>query len=359
MDRPAKDGRHLARLIRSAIALCHAAQARVAKKGSGRPVVYQQWQIDVLIVVAILCRRKTKSAIARFLLQHKTRLLAEFGVELQLSKFPSRATLMRRYKDDPELFEQAIILQGRVALREHCCDAKVVSIDKSLIAARGPHRTKRDQQMGIVRRGVDVEAAWCPTSKEKKWIYGYSYEAVVSASENSMIFPLLVSADRASKSEHRTILEKIPKLPKSTRVMLADSGYDGNAPGEAFEFDRRGQHTGRHFVCPLRARANKPAVGKTPRKGKRERERRHRQMRETFFNSRRGQQLYHRRSQTIEPYHHWYKQLFDLEDRVWHKGLANNRTTLLATQFIYQLLLRYNFACGNRNNEVQWILDAL
>ena len=141
--------------------------------------------------------------------------------------------------------------------------------------------------------------------------------------------------------------------------MLADSGYEGNAPGEAIEFDRRGQPTGRHFVCPLRARANKPAVGKTQQKGKRERERRYHQKREKFLNSRRGQRLYQRRSQTVEPFHHWFKQLVDLEDRVWHRGPSNNRTMLLATQFVHQLLLRYNFACGNRNNEVQSILDAL
>ncbi|MBN1395915.1 MAG: hypothetical protein JW959_12910 [Pirellulales bacterium] len=69
--------------------------------------------------------------------------------------------------------------------------------------------------------------------------------------------------------------------------------------------------------------------------------------------------LYARRGQTIEPFNDWLKLLFELDHRVWHRGLENNRTQLLAAIFAYQLLLRYNYRCGNHNGQAQWILDTL
>ena len=66
-----------------------------------------------------------------------------------------------------------------------------------------------------------------------------------------------------------------------------------------------------------------------------------------------------RRKQTVEPFNHWLKRLFELETRVWHRGLDNNRTQLLAAIFCYQLLVRFNHKYGNKNGCICWILDAL
>jgi hypothetical protein len=38
--------------------------------------------------------------------------------------------------------------------------------------------------------------------------------------------------------------------------------------------------------------------------------------------------------------------VFELE-HVWHRGLDNNRTQVLAAIFAYQVLLRYNHRHGN------------
>ena len=156
---------------------------------------------------------------------------------------------------------------------------------------------------------------------------------------------------------------------------LIDGGYDGNAQAEAFEYHpdgrrrrarARGSRRGRaragplrHYICPLQARGNKPAVGRTPRRGQRERLRAHRAARERFYRSARGRRLYAWRGRTVEPFNQWFKHLFDLEDRVWHRGLDNNRTMLLAAIFCYQTLLRYAFARGRRDGQIQWILDGL
>jgi len=42
----------------------------------------------------------------------------------------------------------------------------------------------------------------------------------------------------------------------------------------------------------------------------------------------------------------------ELDDRVWHRGLDNNRTQLLAALFAYQLLVRYNHRRGHKNGQI-------
>ena len=61
----------------------------------------------------------------------------------------------------------------------------------------------------------------------------------------------------------------------------------------------------------------------------------------------------------MEPFNEWFKSLFELNDRVWHRGLDNNKTQLLAALFAYQALVRYNHRQGNNNGQVRWILDRL
>ena len=62
---------------------------------------------------------------------------------------------------------------------------------------------------------------------------------------------------------------------------------------------------------------------------------------------------------TVEPFNEWFKTLFELHDRAWHRGLDNNRTQILAALFTYQLLLAYNRRRGRNNAQVSWILDGL
>ncbi len=353
MDRPAKDGRHLADLVQMAIPLCKAAQAKVIRRGPGRPPVYEEWQIALLIFVAILQRRKSKSSQWNFLSQHQP-LLMEL---LQLTRFPTRSTYFARYKRGWRIYEKAIELQGKKALQEHVSSAEVIAADKSLIAARGPAFHKRHQKAGKPRRGTDTAGAW-GRSGCKKWVWGYSYEVVVCAPKKQVVFPLLASVDVGSQSEKTSFLHKIPLLPPSVRFSLEDKGYDSNPLAEAFEYPR-GRRSGRRYVCPPHARFGKPAVGQTVRKGRREQSRQRRVARHRFYSSRRGRSLYRRRKQTVEPFNQWFKNLFELQERVWHRGLENNRTMILAAMFAYQLLVRYSFHRGRRDGQIQWILDGL
>jgi hypothetical protein len=350
MSARALSGTCLERLVRMASPLLRAAQRQCPRAGPGRLPDYQDWQMAFLILVAVLHRRKSKSAQYRFL--HERR--ATLQEWLHLKDFPARSTYCLRYRQAHRLFREAVGLQGARVLAEGLADATAVAVDKSLIAARGPvwHARRRPSP------GVDPAAGW-GYSDHDGWVWGYSFETVVTATRHSRVVPLLASVGAANASECRSVLPKIPHLPAATRYVLADRAYDTHACQEAVELDPQGRPTGRRFLCPLVRRFGKLSTGLYPQRGRRGRQGRRRRRRLQFLHSPRGRRLYARRSQTVEPFHEWFKHSFELTDRVWHRGLDNNQTQLLAALFGYQLLLRYNHRCGHRNAQVQWILDAL
>jgi hypothetical protein len=353
----AKDGRYLADVVVDAVALCKAASDRLSQRtGPGRPESFERWQVAALIVIAILRGCRSKSSQWRYLAGHGPMLIRVVGLALQLRQMPSRATYMRRYAAAYLVFESAIELGGRNALIHHVGDARIVVADKSMIAARGPVRPP--ERVKWLLKGVDYQAGWGKSAHDG-WVWGYSYEVVVSAGKNGLILPLLASVGTADTSEFRSFASKILHLPKSTRFVLGDGGYDGNELAEQVEYTARGKRTGRRFITPLRCRGGQPAVGLKKRKGRREQLRQHRVLRDRFGRSVRGRRVYKRRSSSVEPFNQWFKDRFDLQDRVWHRGLNNNRTSILASIFIYQRLQHYNFTQGHRDGAIQWILDAL
>lgn len=354
MPDSAKEGTILAQFIRLSVPLVKAAGKRLPRSGPGAPPSYSEWQIAVLIIVAVAARRKSKSAQFRYLYERRDLLMKLLGMKA----FPVRSTYFSRYRRAHVIFGKAVLLQGGKALQEGVADADAVSVDKSLLTAKGPGWPQAARREGRRLRGVDDEAAW-GYSEYRGWVYGYSYEVVVTATKGSVVCPLLVSVATANASEHHTFGRKIKELPSQTRYVLADAGYDSNAHGEAVEQRADGTRTGRRFVCPLQRRGGKPSVGCYPHRGRRERLRRHRAQRSIFYKSRRGQQLYRRRGMTVEPFNDWFKGRFDLARCVWHRGYANNKTQVTAAIFVYELLRRYHRKRGGKNGNVQWILDVL
>lgn len=357
MPARATDGTCLAKLVRMAIPLCRTAQSQCPRTGPGRPPDFDDWKMAILIMAAILKNRKSKSAQYRFLHEHRRKLRHWLG----LVRFPSRGTYFARYPRVHRLVAVAIRLQGIQALREGVATAKTLSVDKSLVAARGPQWHAKDRKANRIPaglHGVDRDSTWS-FSKHHGWVQGYSYEVVVTA-DRGTILPLLASTETASLSEHVSFGPKIAQLPKAARYVLADSGYDNNDYGDAVERDDRDRPSGRHFLCSANPRSGRVAA--PPDRGMQPAQRQARQRRRkrlAFYRSEAGRRLYRRRSQSVEPFNEWFKSLFGLDQTVWHRGLGNNRTQLLAAVFCYQLLLRYNHRTGHNNGQIQWILDTL
>lgn len=173
--RHAMEGRRLGTLVRMAIPICKAAQKRCPRTGPGHPFEYRDWQIAVLIFTALLKRRKSKSSQYQYLTQHAREVKKRLGLRF----WPARSTYFERYRRAWQLFEAAIEIMGR-RLCHTWVDARVVAVDKSLMHARGPKRHTRSGRRGRRRRGADDEAGW-GYSAHHGWVYGYSFEVVVTA----------------------------------------------------------------------------------------------------------------------------------------------------------------------------------
>lgn len=349
-------GTRLASLVRMAVPLCKQAEHECPRTGPGRKPEIPDWVMAVLIMTAVLKRKKTKSSQHRFLEAYRR----EFAHWLGTDKFPARSTYFERYRRAHRLFKVAVRLQGEKAIAEGVTDPKDVAVDKSLVASRGPlwHKSDRKRrQIPKKLRGVDRDSEW-GYSKHDGWVQGYSFEVVVSSTKETTVFPLLGSVATASVKETQTFNEKIDELHESTKTVSADSGYDSNHLGERVEWSEEGKRTGRRFLCPENRRNSKTKPRNKPTKPRNESHRR-RRLRKRHLQSRQGKTTYRQRGQTVEPFNEWFKSLFELTDRVWHRGLENNQTQMMAALFGYQLLVRYNHHLGNKNGQVTWILDML
>jgi|SRR5262245_39253283 len=355
MSERAKDGTLLEGLVALSIPVCQAAERDCPREGPGRKPTIPEWVLGVMIMVAVMLKKKTKSAQYIWWREHA----AEFGQWLPGQPFPGRSTFFDRYRRVYRLYRQAVRLQGQQAVRAGWANPQCVAADKSLIAAQGKRWNASQRRDGKVPRGVDADATW-GFCVHDGWVQGYAFEVVVTAPVRGVVWPVLASVDTASRSEQKTILEKIPELPEQAKYVLADAGYDSNAVGEAVEWDE-GRRTGRRWLCPDVPRPNTKRQRQPHNRETLERQyhRRLRDGRRKFRCSRHGRVLYARRKTSVEPFHAQLKHLFELEHRVWHRRLDNNRTMILAAICAYQLLLTYNHRTQRPRANLQCLLDAL
>jgi len=346
-----KDGVWLEQCVAIVSKACQRADLRCLRKGPGRKPEIPHWLIATMVVIGVMHRKKTRDAQYAFW-KHRS---AEFQAYFPGQRLLSRSQFYVRARAISHLLQMVIQQIGMQAVRHGWADARSVAVDKSLMAARGRRCSTRQRKP---RRGVDQDATW-GYSEHDGWVFGYSYEVVVSAGKGRVLWPLLASVDTASRSEQKTCLDKLQRLPRQARYILADAGYDSNAVGEAVEWTAPGRRTGRRFLCPEIPR---PQVGKHRQPHSRETRQRqyHRRLRDarrTFTQSPRGQRLYRRRSVTVEPFNSHFKHVFELHERVWHWRLHNNRVTILAAIVAYQALLTYNHQKRHRHARIQYLLN--
>jgi|SRR5687767_7713092 len=357
MGKRAKAGARLEALVAMAVPLLQEAERQCPRTGPGAKPTIPDWLIGVLIMVAMLKRKKTKAAQWRFITDPANR--ARLAAALGRKDFPSRSRWYDRYRRADRLLQVAIRLQGQQAIAEGLADPRHLAVDKSLIEAHGPRWHKRDRERGKVPAGVDQASTW-GYSEHDGWVQGFSYEVVVSATKNKVVFPLLASVNTANAAEVRTFRDKIAHLPAGTKTVSLDSGYDASYLGEEVEWDERGKRTGRRFLCPQNPRSGPHRPTSNSHHTVRQRRSRALKIeRQKFLKTPYARRLYSRRKKTVEPFNQWFKSLFELDLKVWHRGLENNRTQILASMFTYQLLVRFNHRCGRFNGRVRWIMDAL
>jgi len=161
----AMEGTRLAALARMAIPIARAAE-RECPRGRGRRPDYPDWQIMVLALVAVLAKRRSKSAQYRFLLEHRTDLRRRS----KLKRFPARSTYFERYKKVSKLIEVAIRMQGHRMIRDGCVDATIVAVDESVMWAKGPEWHHSDWRRTESRRGSRCRSRCHLDPKLASWL---------------------------------------------------------------------------------------------------------------------------------------------------------------------------------------------
>jgi hypothetical protein len=251
VGRRAKAGSPLAGLVKLALPSLRAAERQSPRTGPGDKPDIPDWLMAALIMIAVLKRKKSKSAQYRSLSAQRRDIAGWLGE----ARFPSRATYFRRYRRAHRLFRGAVRLPGEKAVAEGLAQGRDVAVDKSLVEALGPAWHKHQRQSGTAPAGADRDSTW-GRSAHDGWVQGYGYQVVVTATPGPVVFPLLASADTACASDARAFREEVARLPAGTVNVLADSGYDANYLGAAIEYDEGGRRTGRHSLCPENPRNN-------------------------------------------------------------------------------------------------------
>ncbi|MCY2974283.1 MAG: transposase [Planctomycetota bacterium] len=353
------EGACLERLIAIAKPILLKSERKHPIVGPGRKPEIPDWVLALLILSATLKKKKTKSAQFRWISSNRR----HFERHLDGHRLPSRSTYFDRFKKAHSIMDESILLMGQKAVHSGWADASITAIDKSLMVAKGPKWWKGDRLKNRIPkklRGVDQDSQW-GFSSHHGWVQGYSFEVVVSCGKNGVVFPLVASADVASMSEHRSFGQKIRRIPQCTRYVLADAGYDNNEFADQIELKGE-RKTGKWFLCPQNSRGQKGKL--VAPKGEFESKRKYatrlrRAQRRMAFKSKLSQKHFRPRSQCIEPFNEWFKSAFELNERVWHRGIENNRTQVLSCIFAYQVLVSLNCKQKKPSGQIKPILDAL
>ena len=152
----------LPEVVRLAVPVCQQAERASPRAGPGRPPDIPDWLLAALILVAVLMRKKTKSAQYRFLADRRAALAGWLGTD----RFPSRSTYFDRYRRAHRLFAEAIRLQGRRAVADGLADPAVVAVDKSLLAGRRGRAAYRRRARTVepfhewLARAFELDRAW-------------------------------------------------------------------------------------------------------------------------------------------------------------------------------------------------------
>ena len=81
MGKRATVGTCLASLVKMAVPLCQQAERECPRTGPGRKPEIADWVLAVLIMVAVMKRKKSKSAQYRFLDEHRRELAELLGTD--------------------------------------------------------------------------------------------------------------------------------------------------------------------------------------------------------------------------------------------------------------------------------------
>ncbi len=252
-----------------------------------------------------------------------------------LDRLPDKRTFDRRFKVISIDIRSRIDVMGMLFIKDGLVDPAIISVDSSLLKAKGHVWHKSSMKKNEVpRSGIDTDARW-GFSRTKGWVFGYKMH--LACSTGSLIVPLSADFTTANITDNKMYESITSSLPTGmVRYVVGDEGYDDH---KLCDFSRyRG-----HPVFPLEMYKhtidnNRLALLQ-------------------FYQSEYGQHVYSRRSISVEPLIEHMKDVFTI-DPLPVRGFDKVRSVVLLSVLLYQVMVYYNHLTGRPLKALKHMLGS-
>jgi hypothetical protein len=304
------------------------------KKKRGRPYVYHPTVILRCFVVRIWLRLDSNRALHDFLAMdcypYNRKIMKACG----LTSLPDRRTFDRRLSTISIDIKERIAAMAALFIKKRLIDPYIVSVDSTLLKAKGYVWHKSSMIKGIVpRSGIDTDARW-GFSHTKGWIFGYKLH--ITSSTGSLIVPLSADFTQADVQDNQMYYAITSSLPQGIRYMAADCGYDDH------KLYNLSITRGFEIVCPVSEIYNHTSNERL-------------QLIE-FYESKLGQVIYSWRGISVEPLIQHIKDIFKI-DPLTVRGYQKAAGIVLLSVLLYQIIVYYN--CKTRKEHPKAIKHML
>ncbi len=222
---------------------------------------------------------------------------------------------------------------GELFVEEKLIDSYIVSVDSSLLKAKGHIWHKTSMERGIVpHSGIDADARW-GKSRTKGWVFGYKLHIV--SSTGPLIVPLSADFTTANIPDSK-VYGRVTASLRGVRYADGDQGYDVD---DLYELSRE---RGFDLVCPI---------------GRYENTHPERLELVFFYESELGQLVYSWRSKSVEPLFEQIKDVFGI-DPLPVRGFNATMSIALLSVLLYQVMVYYNHLSGRPSRALKHMLGS-
>jgi hypothetical protein len=249
-----------------------------------------------------------------------------------LDRLPDRRTFDRRFEATSLDLKSRIDSMGGLLVREKLVDPYIVSVDSSLLKAKGHVWHKTSMEKGVAYSGTDTDARW-GKSRTKGWVFGYKLHVV--SSTGSLIVPLSADFTTASIPDSK-VYARVTASLRGVRYVDGDRGYDVD---DLYELSRE---RGYDLVCPI---------------GRYENTHPERIELVFFYESELGELVYSWRSKSVEPLFEQIKDVFGI-DPLPVRGFDGAESLVLLSVLLYQIMVYYNRLTGRQSRALKHMLGS-
>lgn len=249
-----------------------------------------------------------------------------------LDTLPDRRTFDRRFEAASLDLRSRIGSMGELFVNEKFIDPYVVSVDSTLLKAKGHVWHRSSMEKGFVYSGTDTDARW-GKSRTKGWVFGYKLHVV--SSTGSLIVPVSADFTTANIPDSK-VYGRVTASLRGVRYVDGDQGYDVD---DLYELSRE---RGFDLVCPIARYENTHAD---------------RVELVFFYESELGRLVYSWRSKSIEPLFEQIKDVFGI-DPLPTRGFDKAKVFVLLSVLLYQLTVYYNGQMGRSPRELKHMLGS-